>query len=76
MNLIDLITYVVFFVSGFGLGVALDFFYATKILKTKHGDLNNDGESWTNEDQAIWMRKRFTLNHPNKNKDKEIRTKK
>jgi hypothetical protein len=59
------------FIIGFGIGLGGDFFYATKIKKSKKtnfGDLDGDGKAWTDADQAIWMREKFTHNHPKKRK--------
>jgi hypothetical protein len=58
-------------IIGFGTGVGIDLFYVTKIKKSEKpnfGDLDGDGEAWTSKDQAIWMKERFTHNHPRKKK--------
>ena len=67
-----MLIYIIIFIVGVGVGVAMDFFYSKKISANKKiGDLNNDGIEWSNEDQAIWMKKRFTHNNPNKKTNKE-----
>jgi len=49
------------FIIGFGLGVAVDFFYAVKIMKKKEpiiGDLDGDGEAFTDKDLSVFQSNR------------------
>jgi hypothetical protein len=49
------------FIIGFGIGAAADFFYAVKIMKRKQpilGDLDGDGEGFTDKDLSVFQSNR------------------
>jgi hypothetical protein len=57
----SIVSDIIAFFIGLGLGITLDFFYAVKIMKTKEpvlGDLDGDGEGFTNKDLSVFQSNR------------------